>query len=183
MKRGRILSLFLSAVLLVSAIIPCLQLSVNADRSNAISEIKSAWNQLKYETMEAFKPSKNSDNDTEWSIPLEATTDAEKEAGFGSYKFKINKNNVDEGNQWFLVNPSKSNFFDVMPAKDIGDIYMYVSSNKEIKVKICYRVDFGFKDATGASKTHYTVVNGPETTIPANGTPVKLSALNGKANF
>ena len=46
MKRGRILSLFLSAVLLVSAIIPCLQLSVNADRSNAISEIKSAWNEL-----------------------------------------------------------------------------------------------------------------------------------------
>ena len=183
MKRGRILSLFLSAVLLVSAIIPCLQLSVNADRSNAISEIKSAWNQLKYETMEAFKPSKNFDDDTEWSIPLEATTDAEKEAGFGSYKFKINKNNVDEGNEWFLVNPSKSNFFDVMPAKDIGDIYMYVSSNKEIKVRICYRVDFGFKDATGASKTHYTVVYGPETTIPADGTPVKLSALNGKANF
>ena len=183
MKRGRILSLFLSAVLLVSAIIPCLQLSVNADRSNAISEIKSAWNQLKYETMEAFKPSKNFDKDTEWSIPLEATTDAEKEAGFGSYKFKINKNNVDEGDQWFLVNPSKDNFFGVMPAEDIGDIYMYVSSNKEIKVKICYRVDFGFKDATGASKTHYTVVNGPETTIPADGTPVKLSALNGKANF
>ena len=66
MKRGRILSLFLSAVLLVSAIIPCLQLSVNADRSNAISEIKSAWNQLKYETMEAFKPSKNFDKDKKY---------------------------------------------------------------------------------------------------------------------
>ena len=47
MKRGRILSLFLSIVLLASAIIPCLQLSVNADKANAISEIKSAWNVLK----------------------------------------------------------------------------------------------------------------------------------------
>ena len=77
MKRGRILSLFLSAVLLVSAIIPCLQLSVNADRSNAISEIKSAWNQLEYKILEGFKASKNSDGDTDWNIPLTETTDAE----------------------------------------------------------------------------------------------------------
>ena len=182
MKRGRILSLFLSAVLLVSAIIPCLQLSVNADRSNAISEIKSAWNQLKYETMEAFKPSKNFDKDTEWSIPLEATTDAEKEAGFGSYKFKINKNNVDEGNEWFLVNPSKDNFFDVMPAEEIGDVYMNVSSNKEIKVKAGYHVYFSYVEG-GSTKSTDKVVFGPETTIPADGTPVKLSALNGTENF
>ena len=47
MKRGRILSLFLSVVLLASAIIPCLQLSVNADKANAISKITSAWNDLK----------------------------------------------------------------------------------------------------------------------------------------
>lgn len=46
MKRGRILSLFLSVVLLASAIIPCLQLSANADKANAISEIKAAWDAL-----------------------------------------------------------------------------------------------------------------------------------------
>lgn len=49
MKRGRILSLFLSIVLIVSAIVPCIQLSVNADAANAISEIKAAWNQLQDE--------------------------------------------------------------------------------------------------------------------------------------
>ena len=47
MKRGRILSLFLSIVLLISVIVPCLQMSVNADAANAISEIKAAWNDLK----------------------------------------------------------------------------------------------------------------------------------------
>ena len=46
MKRGRILSLFLSIVLLVSAIVPCLQLSVNAAADNAIGEIRTAWGQL-----------------------------------------------------------------------------------------------------------------------------------------
>ena len=47
MKRGRILSLFLSIVLLASVIIPCLQLSVNADAKGEIGKIKAAWEQWK----------------------------------------------------------------------------------------------------------------------------------------
>ena len=49
MKRGRILSLFLSIILIASAIVPCLQMSVNANAAvinEAIEKIKTAWNQL-----------------------------------------------------------------------------------------------------------------------------------------
>lgn len=183
MKRGRILSLFLSAVLLASAIIPCLQLSVNADKANAISEIKSAWNELKYyEVTEAFKGSRNTDNGTVWGILLEpTTTEAEKDV-FGSYIFKINKNNIDNGSSWYLESIAKSNFLDFMPAEEIGDVYMNVSSNKEIKVKAGYHVYFSYVEG-GITKSTGKVVFGPETTIPADGTPVKLSALNGTENF
>ncbi len=182
MKRGRILSLFLSVVLLASAIIPCLQLSVNADKANAISEIKTAWNQLEYKILEGFKASKNIDEDTDWNIPLTETIDAEK-ADFGSYKFTINKDNKDKGAQWFLVNPSKANFLEVMPPEDMGDIYLNVSSNKEVNVRIGYRVDFGYKGADGVTKTHNTVIYTDFITVPGDGTVTKLSGFKDMANF
>lgn len=182
MKRGRILSLFLSVVLLASAIIPCLQLSVNADKTNAISEIKTAWNQLEYKILEGFKASKNSDGDTDWNIPLTETTDAEK-ADFGSYKFTINASNANKGYQWFLVNPSKANFLDVMAPEDMGDIYLNVSSNKEVNVRIGYRVDFSYKDAVGVTKTLNTVIFSDLVTVPGDGTVTKLSGFKDMANF
>ena len=183
MKRGRILSLFLSAVLLVSAIIPCLQLSVNADKANAISEIKTAWNQLEYKILEGFKASKNDDKDTDWNIPLTETTTVDDKANFGSYKFTINAANVNKaskwkgGCQWFLVNPSKANFLDVMAPEDMGDIYLNVASNKEVKLRIGYRVDFSFKDAAGVTKPHYTVIYSDFSTVPGDGTVTKLSGF------
>ena len=182
MKRGRILSLFLSVVLLASAIIPCLQLSVNADKTNAISEIKTAWNQLEYKILEGFKASKNDDKDTDWNIPLTETTDAEK-ADFGSYKFTINASNANKGYQWFLANPSKANFLDVMAPEDMGDIYLNVSSNKEVKLRIGYRVDFSYKDAAGVTKPHYTVIYSDFFTVPGDGTVTKLSGFKDMANF
>jgi hypothetical protein len=183
MKRGRILSLFLSVVLLASAIIPCLQLSVNADKANAISEIKTAWNQLEYKILEGFKASKNSDGDTNWNIPLTETTTDEDKANFGSYKFTINAANANKGFQWYLVNPSKANFLEVMPPEDMGDIYLNVSSNKEVNVRIGYRVDFSYKDAASVTKTHYTVIYSDPITVPGDGTVTKLSGFKDLANF
>ena len=184
MKRGRILSLFLSIVLLASAIIPCLQLSVNADKTNAISGIKTAWNQLEYKILEGFKASKNDDEDTDGNIPLTETTTVDDKANFGSYKFTINKDNKDKGDQWFLVNPSKANFLDVMAPEDMGDIYLNVSSNKEVNVRIGYRVDFSYKDAFGVTKTLNTVIFSDYITVPVDGTVTKLSGFKeNRANF
>lgn len=189
MKRGRILSLFLSVVLLASAIIPCLQLSVNADKTNAISEIKTAWNQLEYKILEGFKASKNDDKDTDWNIPLTETTTVDDKANFGSYKFTINAANVNKaskwngGSQWFLVNPSKANFLEVMPPEDMGDIYLNVSSNKEVNVRIGYRVNFSFKDAAGNTQTHHTVIFSDFFTVRGDGTVTKLSGFKDMANF
>ena len=47
MKRGRILSLFLSIVLVASVVVPCLKFSVNADATGEIGKIKAAWEQWK----------------------------------------------------------------------------------------------------------------------------------------
>ena len=193
MKRGRVLSLFLSIILIASAIVPCLQMSVNANAAvinEAIDKIKTAWNQLEYDTLEGFHASRTNASgsmSTPWTVELTETTNESDKAVFGSHTTKVAYENLiiqNENPTWLFAEKEKTgDFFKVLPYNNIKDVYINVSSNKPIKVKLAYRVDYKYMGSDNKTKYHNATIYGNEITIPGDSTITKVSGLGNYADF
>ena len=191
MKRGRILSLFLSVILIASAIVPCLQMSVNANAAvinEAIENIKTVWNRLEYKTSEGFYASRTNASGSwsdPWTVRLDATTaEADKDV-YGSYTITLNNSDMKSSeNIWLFGEKDKnSNFFSVLPLENINDVYVNVSSNKPIEVRLMYRVDYSYKDTDDKSKYENGTIFGPVIDIPGDSKVTKVSGLGSFADF
>ncbi len=187
MKRGRILALFLSLILLVSTAIPVIQMSVMAGQeevNNAIADIKTAYAEMTYNNT-GFKATRLYQADGTWddSIKNVDCTEATDIENYGLYKYTvpnghiagvINAGKVMQIIEWDAYGKGEAaNFLNKIPLDKIEDLYVNVKGAYEgdtagltdAQIKIRYKVVLT-EVINGVGKNQ--VIDGPAITVKPN---------------
>lgn len=201
MKLNKSLSLVLSLVLMVCAVLPTFTLNADAT-SNAedlakIQSIKTAWEKAEYIKENAFIPTAlqngNEIVDSNIRPAYNATPDDVK--NFGNYSFVATYDYTDSDNtesteklikqysSILLYAPNDSdgsrNNFMYYPFEEIKDVYVNVKSEAAVKVSLQYLITFL---SPSTDKIFWVTVYGSEISVPENqGT--KVSGIKDFSSF
>ena len=201
MEFKKSLSLFLSIVLIVCAVLPTVPLNAVEANSPVISEedtqnikdIKNAWSNAKYKKENAFVPKATQFGNeiTDNNLKTTYNTTEQDIKDFGDYSFvatKEYKNKAEEevikqGTSILLYAPGDSdgsddNFFNY-PYNGLEDVYVNIKSKTDITVSLRYKITFF---SPSANQTFWTTVYGSDITIPANEV-TKVSGIKDYGSF
>ena len=201
MKLKKSLSLFLSIVLIVCAVLPTVTL--NAVEANSrvtsnedlqkIESIRNAWSKVKYIKENAFVPKATLFNNeiTDNNLKTTYSTTEQDIKDFGEYSFMATKEYTNQAGKKVIKQDtsillyapgdsdgSKNNFLNY-PYEGLEDIYVNVKSATNVTVRLLYLVTL-FDSKTG--KEYWRTVPGNEINVPANEV-TKISGLEGYDDF